>query len=123
MGRRAVGRAGEKPGVLFQTVGLSLKRGMLLRVAQRALHALTSRSRERDGDGVRTNEKQDSRPSTLPALTTFIVFPCSIERNVNPPAPFPTPLCRPSSFDSGFFLFLFFLPFSSLVLRAIQKEL
>lgn len=39
------------------------------------------------------------------ALTTFIVFPCSIERNVTLP---PAPLGHPSSFDSGFSLFPFF---------------
>lgn len=107
----AGGGAGEKPGVLFQTVGLSLKRGMLLRVAYTRLH-VPSRLQERDGEGVRTNEKQDSRPSTLlrAALTTFIVFPCSIERNVTLP-PLSALLGRPSSFDSGFFLSFFFRRF------------
>lgn len=61
------------------------------------------------------------------ALTTFIVFPCSIERNVTPyPVPFTLRLL--SFFDIGFFLFLFFSLSLSLwlflcaSLRDIKKE-
>jgi len=100
-------------------------RGTLLKERDafaRRVHALTrpvrSLLQERDGEGVRTNEKQDSRPSTLlrAALTTFIVFPCSIERNVTLPPLFAL-LGRPSSFDS-----VFPLPFFSLCSSAPSRK-
>lgn len=102
---------------------LSLKRDAFARRAARAYSSRGSEGRR----GTERNEWKTGFASLHASgdLTIFIVFPCSIERNVTLPPPLlllllslAEILAGPSFFDiSGFSLFLFFSPLFSLYHR------